>query len=83
MEYLDCDKTVVTTLINELRKKIKDLENENSELEKKNNLEIKVIDNLTISKMSLEETIVKLEKKISELEEKNNTLNKIIENSKI
>lgn len=83
MEYLDCDKTVVATLINELRKKIKDLENENSELEKRNKLEIKVIDNLTIGKMTLEDKIVKLEKKISELEEKNNTLNKIIENSKI
>lgn len=83
MEYLDCDKTVVVTLIDTLRKKIKDLENENSELEKKNKLEISVIDNLTISKMTLEERIIKLEKKNSELEEKNNTLNKIIENSKI
>ena len=83
MEYLDCDKIVVATLINELRKKIKNLKNENSELEKKNKLEIKIIDNLTIGKMTLEENIVKLEKKIDKLEEKNNTLNKIIANSKV
>ena len=36
----------------------------NSELEKKNKLEIKVIDNLTIGKMTLEDKIVKLEKKL-------------------
>ena len=49
MEYLDCDKKVVATLINELRKKIKDLENENSELEKKiSELEEK---NITLNKI--------------------------------
>ena len=37
MEYLDCDKTVIATLIDTLRKKIKDLENKNNELEKKIN----------------------------------------------
>ena len=48
MEYLDCDKTVIATLINELRKKIKDLEKENSELEEKNNTLNKIIENSKI-----------------------------------
>ena len=70
MEYLDCDKTLIVTLINDLRKKIKELEDKNNELEKKNKQEIKIIDNLTIGKMKLEEMIKEKEKKILELEEK-------------
>ena len=83
MEYLDCDKTLIITLINNLRKKIKELEKENNTLENNKILQIKLIDNLTISKMTLEKTIVKLEKKNSELVVKNNILNKVIENYEI
>lgn len=36
MEYLDCDKTVVTSLIDDLRKKNKELTEKVSELEQKN-----------------------------------------------
>tara|TARA_Y100001958_G_C21151577_1_gene487623 strand:- start:787 stop:954 length:168 start_codon:yes stop_codon:yes gene_type:complete len=36
MEYLDCDKTLITSLIDDLRKKNKELTEKVSELEKKN-----------------------------------------------
>lgn len=36
MEYLDCDKTLIISLIDDLRKKNKELTEKVSELEKKN-----------------------------------------------
>ena len=81
MEYLDCDKTIITTLINDLRKKIKELEKENNTLENNKILQIKLIDSLTVKISKFENKKINLKQKNIDLEEQN--LNLKEKNSKL